>query len=761
STSGMAGVGQAANLDVDSPADAAATAQIASTSSARANTSTADGTRQINPSSSAQVLRSQADRSLPSATLLAQQLPNATQAGAQSVQDIQASSSSSLNQARSNNSPLGAVAQSQGTGDIDFGSTQTVGQATGNRASGGGQPEINPGISSSSPSIGRSGGLPQIGILATNVAAIPASQPGDGGGTAMTGDANQNNANSGFQITRRNNNGGTSNLGNPTNLANIGSEGSTTGSAERVAMVPGLQRGTLGDRSQNNDLSGSSPAASISRSRGPLVPLGSITKADVSGASSAPSSQNPGTGKPSAGQGLKLSRRPGSGTGITVNVDAPEGAGGLATNITPGVGMINRERKDNIPQLAMSLSRFPVKSALPGIPNLNIKAAIPTPAFDRRARKQGTDLGGGRGRPSPKTEAAIERGLLFLSRHQMPNGSWSLQHFGTTQPQFAAAYANESSRLNSDTAATGLALLSFLGANYHHLDDKYQNHVRKGLQFLLDNQKANGDLYIPMDSITNSSAWLYSHGIASIALCEAYGMTQDSDLREPAQRALNFIAEAQDKQRGGWRYTPGTHSDTSVSGWMMMALKSGQLAGLDVPDQVFQRINTWISSASYNQGGKTLYVYNPDSPDTVQQRHGRLPSTTMTSVGLLMQLYAGHDREEKIMQDGAEHLLGNLPAIGTTGYPLRDTYYWYYATQVMFHMRGEYWEAWDNKLRPLLIDSQVQAGPLTGSWEPLTPVPDRWGPFAGRIYLTTMNILSLEVHYRHLPLYKDTNKLPE
>ena len=578
----------------------------------------------------------------------------------------------------------------------------------------------------------------------------------------MTSDSQQNNANAGSEISRRtNNNSGSSSLGNPKNFAEVGSEGSTTGSDERVAMVSGLQRGTLGDQTQNNDLSGSTPTASISRTIGPLVPLGSMTRADIAGTSSTPPSQNPGTGKPVAGQGLKLSRRPGSGTNLSVNVDAPEGSGGLATTLAPEVGMINRDRKDNIPQLAMSLSRFPIKSALPGTPRLNIKAAIPTPAFDRRARKQGTDLGGGRGRPSPKTEAAIERGLLFLSRHQMPNGSWSLKHFGTTQPQFATAYANESSRLNSDTAATGLSLLSFLGANYHHLDDKYQNHVRKGLQFLVDNQKENGDLYISMDSATNSSAWLYSHGIASIALCEAYGMTQDPDLRGPAQRALNFIAIAQDKQRGGWRYSPGTHSDTSVSGWMMMALKSGQLAGLEVSDDVFQRINKWISSASYDQNGKTLYVYNPDSPNTVQQRHGRLPSTTMTSVGLLMQLYAGHDREEKIMRDGAEHLLRSLPAVGTSEHPLRDTYYWYYATQVMFHMRGEYWEAWDNNLRPLLLDSQVESGPLTGSWDPLTPVPDRWGPFAGRIYLTTMNILSLEVHYRHLPLYKDTNKLPE
>ena len=55
----------------------------------------------------------------------------------------------------------------------------------------------------------------------------------------------------------------------------------------------------------------------------------------------------------------------------------------------------------------------------------------------------------------------------------------------------------------------------------------------------------------------------------------------------------------------------------------------------------------------------------------------------------------------------------------------------------------------------MLIQTQVQEGDLTGSWDPRLPVPDRWGPHAGRIYITTMNLLSLEVTYRHLPLYSD------
>ena len=130
----------------------------------------------------------------------------------------------------------------------------------------------------------------------------------------------------------------------------------------------------------------------------------------------------------------------------------------------------------------------------------------------------------------------------------------------------------------------------------------------------------------------------------------------------------------------------------------------------------------------------------------------------MTAVGLLMRLYTGWNRENPHMIEGAEYLLGHLPAQGTTAQPERDTYYWYYATQVMFHMRGKYWKNWNDRLHPLLVDRQIQKGTFAGSWDPTGPIPDRWGPHGGRIYVTTMNLLSLEVYYRHLPLYESTAK---
>jgi hypothetical protein len=61
-------------------------------------------------------------------------------------------------------------------------------------------------------------------------------------------------------------------------------------------------------------------------------------------------------------------------------------------------------------------------------------------------------------------------------------------------------------------------------------------------------------------------------------------------------------------------------------------------------------------------------------------------------------------------------------------------------------------------LRPLLLRTQVTAGLDAGSWDPNGDVPDAWSKFGGRLYVTTLNLLSLEVYYRHLPLYEATAK---
>ncbi|MBI1902745.1 MAG: hypothetical protein HYS13_16730, partial [Planctomycetia bacterium] len=452
-------------------------------------------------------------------------------------------------------------------------------------------------------------------------------------------------------------------------------------------------------------------------------------------------------GNPSAGGAGPASRQVtrGEENALPVQIAARPGKGGLSTTPADDLGTPSRLARAYADVVHTSLQRF-VLDRSQSI--LTLESTSPAAAaFERRDPGRRGDVAKSRG-GSSMSEEAVEAGLDFLARHQMPDGRWSLQEWASGRGYGAGVGIGT---MQADSAATGLALLAFLGAGYTHQQDKYQDVVAGGLEYLVKNQKADGDLF----NGGSKYCWLYSHGIASIALCEAYGMTRDEKLREPAQKAIDFIVAAQHKELGGWRYAPGVGTDTSVTGWQMMALKSGELGGLNVPRETYAAVGRWVESAAAPRD-PSFYVYRPQS----QQEHQRTPSLAMTAEALLIRLYLGWSPSDARLVRGAQWLRKNLPAYGPDA-AKRDAYYWYYATQVMIHVQGEAWDDWNKQLRSVLVETQEKTGPLGGSWDPAGRYPDRWGSAGGRIYTTAMHLLMLEVYYRHLPLYGTQAAAPE
>ncbi len=358
-------------------------------------------------------------------------------------------------------------------------------------------------------------------------------------------------------------------------------------------------------------------------------------------------------------------------------------------------------------------------------------------AFARRAKARPQPAAG---TAAEAADRLVDRGLEFLVRSQQPDGRWSLG-------RFAGAAADDAPRLRSDTAATGLALLSFLGAGHDHYGGPHRDAVRRGLEYLITVQKENGDLYVPADELSNSCAWLYSHGIAAIAICEAVGMTGDPRLRPAAEKACRFISASQHPESGGWRYVPGTDSDLSVSGWMLVALRSGDLAGVKTEPATLAGIRRLVE-ASASPSEPARYAYNPRNP---QQRPSALSVSCMTAVGALMRLHTGDTPEAPGVQEPCRVLAGLPPAYGTTSNRTRDAYLWYYASQVLVHDGGADWDRWYAALVETLAAKQETVGAKRGSWDPLGSIPDRWGAYGGRVYVTALHLLALEVPYRHLP----------
>lgn len=302
--------------------------------------------------------------------------------------------------------------------------------------------------------------------------------------------------------------------------------------------------------------------------------------------------------------------------------------------------------------------------------------------------------------------------------------------------------------LESETAATGLALLPLLGAGHiHTVKTRYQMNVRKGLEWLVQHQQPSGELYIN----GGDTARMYSHAIAAMALCEAYGISGEPTLRRPAQRALDFVIASQNSQDGGWRYFPGQSGDTSVFGWQMFALRSARLAGLQVPRNVTKGCKIYLDLAAVDES-RTMYAYRP----------GRGASPVMTAEALLTRQYLGWPREFPPLVKGVAHVAADLEQSAE-----RNIYYWYYATQLLHNMQNKDWPRWNSRVRDGLISMQVGGnGCDRGSWDPFTPQPDLWGRSAGRHFLTALSLLTLEVYYRYLPLYqpsdsdKDKPELP-
>ena len=427
-----------------------------------------------------------------------------------------------------------------------------------------------------------------------------------------------------------------------------------------------------------------------------------------------------------------------------LDVVAEEGPAGLGSQPDEALGINTRPATRNSQNLQLNAdSRFN-RSDSSSMPATVTDAVLAKEAFESR--------GDGTSSAQPSTEAAIELGLEFLARYQKSDGSWSLESFDTSHPQHAA-------QLQSDSAATGLAVLAFQGAGFNHREFKYAVQLNRAISWLIEHQAPDGGLYVDSDARSNLSCHMYSHAIATLALTEAYGMTQDPALREPCRKALDYIVATQHKA-GGWRYYADParrETDTSVTGWMMMAMQSGRLVDLQVSEKTWKGIDSWLEVA-HDPTSESLHRYNPyaENEGTAIRATGRVVSHPMTAVGLLMRLYTGWNRTDQRMLAGADYLLSQLPGDRTN--TQRDTYYWYYATQVLRHVGGERWDRWNGQLHPLLINSQIQSGDMAGSWHPYEPIPDRWGGAGGRLYVTTMNLLSLEVNHRLLPLYEKTTR---
>lgn len=336
---------------------------------------------------------------------------------------------------------------------------------------------------------------------------------------------------------------------------------------------------------------------------------------------------------------------------------------------------------------------------------------------------------------SAGSENAVSLALQWLARRQRADGSWDFVDVGPcTSP----------GRVMNPIGGTAYALMPFLAAGHTHKAGPYRKQIEAGLRFLTQigvsvpaGYDLRGVLNKRDDDVEPNYAY-YVQGAATLVLCEAYGMTRDRALKAPAEAAVLFLLNSQDPRGGGWRYTPGQPGSTSCTAIQVMALKAAEKAGIRIPETTWAGVSNYLDSVAIDREGRYGY-------ETTKKAY----EASVTSMALLSRMYLGWGRDDGDLRAG-------VALLDKRG-PYDNLYYCYFATQVMRNWGGQEWERWNGRLRDDLVAWQEQTGDAQGSWAPR----DRsdYSISGGRLLITSLATLTLEVYYRYQPLLPEQTEV--
>jgi hypothetical protein len=332
--------------------------------------------------------------------------------------------------------------------------------------------------------------------------------------------------------------------------------------------------------------------------------------------------------------------------------------------------------------------------------------------------------GGGGGGGGPITEAAVLRALRYLKKNQQPDGSWN----------------------KNKAAMTGLVILTYLAHGETPSDSKeFGATVQKAIEYLINVQ----------NKTTGRIPGNYDPPIATYALCEAYGMTLNPNVKVAAEKAVELIIKGQ-HPTGGWTYNldPAVNKedgkyrdDTSYMGWCAQALKAAKMSDVYSDKEALDKaIKLAVRGFKKNSNPNGGFGYVGPG------------ATGLSSVGTLcMQLLgASNDSEVKKTLDlmDAWVLDWEKPTFAE-GSP---QYFFYYATQAKFHSGGKRWDNWNKVMWPCYVKNQKitpkaiadMDGKLQdiGWWENTDKHTDR------PVMDTCLTALQLMVYYRYLPTHQ-------
>jgi len=316
---------------------------------------------------------------------------------------------------------------------------------------------------------------------------------------------------------------------------------------------------------------------------------------------------------------------------------------------------------------------------------------------------------------TPAQQHAVDAGLVWLSKHQAADGSFS----NATQ-----GYANRS-------AITSLATIAFMQSGNLPNRGKYGREVARALRFVLNSCQESG-----LISADPGQGPMYGHGFATLMLGETYGMTGDEEVKDRLERAVRLIEKTQNPE-GGWRYQPVPYdADISVTICQIMGLRAARDAGIKVDKKVIDQAIHYVRSCQNPDGGFSYM--------SMTQGGGAGGSGFARSAAGVAALYYAGIFEGNDLARGLDYLKQFTPGHGAGAQNQNEQqhyyYGYYYATQAMFLAGGKYWQSFYPGIRDELISRQNRED---GHWE---------GDFNDE-YATSMALIILQMPNRYMPVY--------
>ena len=312
----------------------------------------------------------------------------------------------------------------------------------------------------------------------------------------------------------------------------------------------------------------------------------------------------------------------------------------------------------------------------------------------------------------PEVHTAISKGLYFLSGIQKTDGSWGDKH---------------------PVADTSLALMSFMLQGHVPGRKPYGRNMDRAVAYIVNVGKKGHAGYL---GTPNHHGGMYEHGLAILALSEAWGQSTNKDLRNTLRRAVDITIRAQNHQ-GGWRYNPEPRdADLSMTVMQTVALNSAKEAGIAVPDAILEKAVKYVLYCQDKTSGGFGYS-GPSGPGFAR-----------TAAGVMSLIMCGHRNDASELSKKNEQRAISRGMRFLRAYPDQKfsggshfLYANYYVIQCMYQMGEGDFDAYYPRIADSLLKKQNQQN-------------GRWSIKEGDTYSTAMAILILGVPYRFLPIYQ-------